>query len=166
MRNRGWSNRRTRFLAGAGAGVGLLLLLVYLAPGAICRLVPLGDEGEGECLGWTARLPLAPTCKVLDVTSKEIATTGNDVVISEALGGLVRAGACEELAAFRREYVASKTQAYINDMLDGALASCVRGEEYSLQDKRAQSQILEADLVDRLATNSRCQSSVAKPSQR
>jgi hypothetical protein len=70
---------RRKVLWGLPAVVAIALLGGLLfAPGRICKLVPLGDEGEGECLGFAARGPTVTRCRAITALLDEIKGSQND----------------------------------------------------------------------------------------
>lgn len=87
-----------------GLGVACVVPLVLCVgncvtnPGTACTYQPLGDEGEGECLGLVARAGTFARCRVADAVLREADAGANDVVLTSALDGFVAAAGCDDLA--------------------------------------------------------------------
>jgi hypothetical protein len=100
------------------------------APGRVCKWQPLGDEGEGECLGFAARATQAGRCRVVKAVGDEIRGPNNDVVISSALEGFVAAGACADLALVWRDLLPD-TPGHVYPLVATALAACIARVPFS-----------------------------------
>ncbi len=127
--------------------VGLCLALLF-APGTACKWQPLGDEGEGECLGLLARSFNSTRCRVLSAVYDEATGPKNDVVISSALEGFVETRNCPDIAALSSR-LPSGTPEHAKQLVVAAFRSCREGRSFSLLEARsAQDKVPEQDLLE------------------
>ena len=138
----------------AVVAIALLGGLLF-APGRICKLVPLGDEGEGECLGFAARGPTVTRCRAVTALLDEIKGSQNDVVISSALKGLVGANACEDISLLWTHLPRDAPEQAVQ-LVVGAVVACRGHTPYSLGGARAVSVSSVPQSVRAEAQHSKC----------
>jgi len=104
-----------------------------MAPGRLCGLsaFALGDEGEGECLALAAQTSERGRCQTIAALLNEIKTTNNDVVISLALQGVVKAFACDDVELLWAS-LPDETAAHARQLVAAAAVACRQRKQYSL----------------------------------
>jgi len=147
---------KSRLVCGAiFVGAFVFASLISLAPGALCVLSPLGDEGEGECLGWIAVRSTTARCRVSAALLREIAGANNDVVISSTLSGFVEAFACDDLAfVFTR--MPSTVAPHAFQLVVAAIKTCRDRTPFSLGVARALAPTTDVAAISEAARRSKC----------
>jgi hypothetical protein len=147
--------KKQLLLAASSGALVLVASLVLFAPGVVCRLSPLGDEGEGECLAWIVARSTTARCRVSVALLREIAAANNDVVISSTLSGFVEASACDDLALiFTR--MPSTVAPHAFQLVVAAIKTCRDRTPFSLGVARAMAPAIDVADVSEAATRSKC----------